>query len=174
VPAGSSLPSTITESVPERLVAEIRESHARYGTKFAILDNLQFFSQIVEQNRERQEQDRVIREFVQLVKEIPVHIFLVVHSRKADNDNQRIESLSELKGSKTLVDEASNVFALNKPKTADIQALTAKPTDRELLLLKLRKRGRNTGKTIHFYYDDGRYDEKKVTYAPIPAYRPTR
>lgn len=146
---------------PEQLSAEIREAHEKDRIGIAILDNLQFFSRIVSQENERSEQDRVIRNFVRIVKDIPVHVFLIVHARKGSGkvDNQRVEELADLKGSKTIVDEAWNVFALNRPKAADITDKRANPTDRELLLLKLRRRGRNVGKAIPLYFDNGQYSE---------------
>lgn len=147
---------------PEVLTAEIIEAHEKHGVKFAILDNLQFFSQIVDARQERIEQDRVIRHFVRVVKQYDIHLFLIVHSRKPSNDdNQRIESLSDLKGSKTLSDEAWNIFALNKPKTALIEEGKAQMSDREILILKMRRLGKNVGRSIRFNFQDGRYTEEK-------------
>jgi KaiC/GvpD/RAD55 family RecA-like ATPase len=144
---------------PTRLAEDIIEAHQRHGVKFAILDNLQFFSQIVEAQNERAEQDRVIREFVRVVKRVPVHIFLIVHTKKTNNDNQRVESMSDLKGSKTLVDEAWNVFALNKAPTDEIKRGNASWSDREIVLLKMRRRGKHVGKSIRFRFDEGTYAE---------------
>jgi RecA-family ATPase len=146
---------------PTVLAEEIIDAHKKYGIKFAILDNLQFFSQVVEQSNERSEQDRVIREFVRVVKKVPVHLFLVVHTRKTNNDNQRVESLSDLKGSKTLVDEAWNVFALNKAPTDEINRGNASWSDREILILKMRRKGKHVGKTIPFKFTEGVYAEAK-------------
>jgi KaiC/GvpD/RAD55 family RecA-like ATPase len=142
---------------PEVLCQEIEEAHTKYGVRFVILDNLQFFSQVVEQERERAEQDRVIREFVRLVKKLPIHVFLIVHTRKTNNDNQRVESLADMKGSKTLADEAWNVIALNKPKTEDLENNRSLPSDREILALKLRFRGQNVGRSVRFVFKNGRY-----------------
>jgi twinkle protein len=144
---------------PETLCQEIETAHKRYGVKFVILDNLQYFSRLVEAERERLEQDRVIRHFVNLVRNHSMHVFLIVHCRKGNGDNQRIESLSEIKGSKTLSDEANNVLALNKPSTEDIKADKARPTDRELLILKMRRRGKSVGRHTSFYFDNGKYQE---------------
>jgi KaiC/GvpD/RAD55 family RecA-like ATPase len=144
---------------PVKLAEDIVEANQKYGVKFAILDNLQFFSQVVDAQNERAEQDRVIREFVRVVKRVPVHIFLVVHTRKTNNDNQRVESLSDLKGSKTLVDEAWNVFALNKPPTDEIHRGNASWSDREIVILKMRRRGKYVGKSVRFKFNDGVYAE---------------
>jgi twinkle protein len=144
---------------PATLAAEIIEAHRKFGIKFAILDNLQFFSRIVEATHERSEQDRVIREFVRVVKQVPVHLMLIVHTRKTDNDNQRVESLSDLKGSKTLVDEAWNVFALNKAPSEEIHGGNASWSDREILILKMRRKGKNVGRSIHFKFNEGVYAE---------------
>jgi len=144
---------------PTKLAEEIIEANQKYGVKFAILDNLQFFSQVVDAQNERAEQDRVIREFVRVVKRVPVHIFLVVHTRKTNNDNQRVESLSDLKGSKTLVDEAWNVFALNKAPSEEIHRGNASWSDREIVILKMRRRGKHVGKSIRFKFHEGVYAE---------------
>jgi KaiC/GvpD/RAD55 family RecA-like ATPase len=148
---------------PTALAAEIIEAHKKYGIKFAILDNLQFFSRVVEAMNERAEQDRVIREFVRVVKAVPVHLLLIVHTKKTDNDNQRVESLSDLKGSKTLVDEAWNVFALNKAPTDLIHQGTATWSDREIVILKMRRRGKNVGRSIKFKFNEGVYAEASLT-----------
>jgi KaiC/GvpD/RAD55 family RecA-like ATPase len=144
---------------PTKLAEEIIDANQKFGVKFAILDNLQFFSQVVDAQNERSEQDRVIREFVRVVKRVPVHIFLVVHTRKTNNDNQRVESLSDLKGSKTLVDEAWNVFALNKPPSDEIHRGNASWSDREIVILKMRRRGKHVGKSIRFKFSEGVYAE---------------
>jgi hypothetical protein len=84
-------------------------------------------------------------------------VFLIVHTRKTNNDNQRVESLADMKGSKTLADEAWNVIALNKPKTEDLENNRSLPSDREILALKLRFRGQNVGRSVRFVFKNGRY-----------------
>lgn len=141
------------------LTEEMTEAHQKYGSKFAILDNFQFFSMIPRAEEALIEQDKTIREFVQHSRRVPMHQFLIVHCRKTQNDNGRVEAMADLKGSKTLCDEAANVFALNRPKTDVIMRGDARRTDRELLMLKLRRRGKNVGKAVQFFYDEGLYGE---------------
>lgn len=145
------------------LTAEMSEAHERFGTKFAILDNFQFFSMVPRAEEALIEQDKAIREFVTHSKRVPMHTFLIVHCRKTQNDNGRIEQMADMKGSKTLSDEAANVFALNKPRSDLIAKGDAQRTDRELLFLKLRRRGKNVGKHVAFYYDEGLYGELKLS-----------
>ena len=143
------------------LTAEMAEAHEKFGSKFAILDNFQFFSMMTRAEDALMEQDRTIREFVQHSRKVPMHQFLIVHCRKTQNDNGRVEQLADLKGSKTLCDEAANVFALNRARTEMIQKGSARRSDRELLFLKLRRRGKNVGKNVIFAYDEGMYAEMK-------------
>lgn len=144
---------------PKILCDEMEEANQKWGTKFAILDNFQFFSTVTSADSALMEQDQNIRFFVDHAKRVPMHQFLIVHCRKTQNDNGRVDSLSDMKGSKTLADEAANVFALNRPTTEAIGKGTAYSTDREVKFLKLRRRGKNVGRYVRFYYDDGLYGE---------------
>lgn len=143
----------------EEMLNLLKYMHQEYGTKVALLDNLNFFLKTTSAQNERIEMDNAIHEFVMLVKKLPIHVILIVHPKKTDGG--RVESEFDIKGSSTAVQEASNVCLFNRPKREDVEARTAMATDRELVFRKIRKRGVHVGKVIRFSFEGGRYEERK-------------
>lgn len=138
----------------------LKYMHQEYGVKVALLDNLNFFLNVVSSQMEKAEMDNAIHEFVMLVKKLPIHIILIVHPKKTDGEG-RVESEFDIKGSSTAVQECANVCLFNRPKKADVEACRALATDREMIFRKIRKRGVHVGKPIQFGFNGGRYEELK-------------
>ncbi len=145
---------------PKTLIEEIEKAQKDFGIKLVILDNLQFFTLIENFKNERQVMDETIRDFTRFVRKTPVHCFLIVHPRKGGGGH--IVSEEDFKGSSTIYQEASNAIALNKL-TNDFlkQNPTFSCSDRELIIFKNRRRGRNAGKSVYFGFEEGRYTEKR-------------
>lgn len=142
----------------ETMLDELKYMAARYGVRIALLDNLNFFLDVVSSAHEKAEMDSAIHEFVMLAKKLPMHIVLVVHPRKTEGG--RVESEFDIKGSSTAVQECSNVLLFNRARIQDLENGSRRPYERELVFRKIRKRGHNVGKPIWFSYANGRYQEQ--------------
>lgn len=127
------------------------------GCRVALLDNLNFFMEVVSAADQLKEMDSAVHEFVMLVKKLPIHIILVVHPKKTDGG--RVESEFDIKGSSTAVQECANVFLFNRPKAQDVERGEREWTQRDAIFKKIRKRGKYVNKPIWFEYDNGRYRE---------------
>lgn len=129
------------------------------GAQVAILDNLNFFLKVTRAADQMIEMDEAVREFVMLVKNLPMHIILVCHPKKTMGEG-RVESEFDIKGSSTLVQECANCILFNRPLIADVKAGKNKWTDRELVFKKLREFGENVNKPVWFSYEKCRYQEQ--------------
>jgi len=132
------------------------------GCGIAFIDNLNFFMEVTTAQNAVIEMDRVIHDLIIFVKQHPIHIVMVMHPKKGQGvASTRVESEFDVKGSSTAVQEAQNVFLWNRPRREDVDALKRKPTDRELILAKMRRRGLYVGSTLIFGSEDGTsYAEK--------------
>ncbi len=128
-----------------------------HGVKVALLDNLNFFLDVVSSQMEKAEMDSAVHEFVMLVKKLPLHIVLIVHPKKTDGG--RVMSEFDIKGSSTAVQEAGNVLMFNRPTEKDLESGTHHITERELVFRKIRKRGTFVGKPVWLGYNNGRLME---------------
>jgi len=141
----------------KEMIDMLSYQHVRYGCRVALLDNLNFFLEIVNTTMERAEMDSAMHEFVMLAKKLPMHIILIVHPRKTEDG--RVESEFDIKGSSTAVQECANVLLFNRPKKADIENQIRNRSDREAVFRKIRKRGQNVGTPIWFKFSEGCYYE---------------
>lgn len=141
------------------MLTMLKYQHQNYGTQVALLDNLNFFLNVVSSQMEKAEMDNAMHEFVMLAKKLPMHIILIVHPRKTEKG--RVESEFDIKGSSTAVQEASNVLLFNRPLPEDVDKGRREITDRELVFKKIRKRGVNVGKPVWLSYNGGRLQEFK-------------
>lgn len=146
----------------EELMSDIAEAHFSHGSKIAIIDNLNFFLEITRAQDSIIEMDRVIHELIIFCKQIDVHVIMIMHPRKnTDPRDTRVESEFEIRGSSLAVQEAHNVFLLNRPRQEDVEAGTHTVYDRELKIAKMRRMGRAVGKKIFFRSENGvKYLEK--------------
>ena len=137
----------------ETLMADIEwhVKHKRCG--LAIIDNLNFFLEVTSAANSIVEMDRVIHELIIFCKRVDCHVVMVMHPKKTENG--RIESELEIKGSSTAVQEAHNVLLFNRPKKERIEAGYSSPSDRELKIAKLRRRGRWVGKSSIIKCENG-------------------
>lgn len=141
----------------EDMIAMLRYQQAAYGAQVALLDNLNFFLNVVSSQMEKAEMDNAIHKFVVLAKKLPMHVILIVHPRKTEKG--RVESEFDIKGSSTAVQEASNVLLFNRPTADDVHANRRKITDREMIFRKIRRRGRGVGQPLWLQFDRGRFEE---------------
>jgi replicative DNA helicase len=141
----------------EQLMHDIEMAVAK-GCKIVFIDNLNFFMEVTTAANQVVEMDRVIHELIIFCKKVDVHIVMVMHPKKTDHG--RVESEFDVKGSSTAVQEAHNVFLLNRPKPEYIQNGESNINQREFKLAKMRRRGRFIGSTMIFENFGGRYEEK--------------
>lgn len=128
--------------------------------KVAFLDNLNFFLEVTSAQNAIIEMDRVVHEIIMMVKSLPIHIVMVMHPKKTDGG--RVMSEFDIKGSSTAVQEAHNVILFNRVSKEDQINFGYTDGHREIKFAKIRRRGRNTGKTLII---DGRtpaYSEVRI------------
>jgi len=140
------------------MVGMLKYMHNQYGIRVALLDNLNFFLKVTSSQLEKAEMDNAIHEFIIALKDLPVHVILIVHPKKTDHG--RVESEFDIKGSSTAVQEAANVILFNRPTQEHIERGIHAPTDRELIFKKIRKRGEFVNRPIYFRFNSGRFSEK--------------
>lgn len=149
----------------EELMSDITDAHIKHGSKIAIIDNLNFFMEVTRSSDANLEMDRVVHELVIFCKQIDVHVIMIMHPKKNPKDarDTRVESEFEVKGSSLAVQEAHNVFLLNRPRKEDIDSKICTVFDRELKIAKMRRFGRGVGTRIIYESHHGvRYSEKGV------------
>jgi len=145
----------------EDMLAAI-ESARLMGAKVAFIDNLNFFMEVTSANNQVAEMDRVVHEFIIYCKKHDIHVVMIMHPRKTAF-GARVESEFDIKGSSTAVQEAHNIFLLNRPHPELIEQNLATSDDRELRIQKLRRRGKSVGQTIILKSLTGAdYSEKAV------------
>lgn len=148
----------------EDLLSDITAAHVKYGTQLAIIDNLNFFMEVTKSADTLIEMDRVIHEMIIFCKQIDMHVIMIMHPKKnsANARDTRVESEFEIKGSSLAVQEAHNIFLLNRPRPEDIGMLCS-DTDRELKIAKMRRNGRAIGARVFYSSKNGvNYTEKAV------------
>lgn len=125
--------------------------------KIAFIDNLNFFLNITSDQNMVIEMDRVTHELIMFCKRNPIHIILVMHPKKTTGT--RVLSEFDIKGSSTAVQEANNIFLFNRPDETRIESGESDFTDRELLIAKMRRRGKYVGRTLVFNGRNPKYAE---------------
>jgi hypothetical protein len=136
----------------EHLLADLKWA-VENGCKIAFIDNLNFFMNITNEMNAVVEMDRVTHELIMFCKRNPIHIVLIMHPKKTVQGT-RVLSEFDIKGSSTAVQEANNIFLFNRPDPKDIESGESLYTDRELLIAKMRRRGKYVGRTLVY---NGKY-----------------
>jgi replicative DNA helicase len=143
----------------EELMSDMTRAHKEHGARVAMIDNLNFFMEVTKSADSIVEMDRVVHELVIFCKQIDMHVILIMHPRKTTSG--RVESIEDIKGSSLAVQEAHNVWLLNRPSQEDIDAGSCTRFDRELTIAKMRRYGRAVGRKIYFKSENGvAYQEK--------------
>ncbi len=147
-------------SYDNRVAIEDMEAMLRYqaqvnGVRVALLDNLNFFLKIEKSADQLLVMDEAVRVIGNVAKQTKMHIVLVCHPKKTEGG--RVVSEFDLKGSSSLVQEASNVLLWNRP-PADSTRIG---TDREAVFKKVRRRGTAVNKPFWFSYAGGRLVESE-------------
>jgi len=145
----------------DTLMSDIKNCVQTKGVKIALVDNINFFLEVTSQQNAIIEMDRVIHQLIIFCKRVNAHIVMVMHPKKTDGG--RVESEFDIKGSSTAVQEAHNVFLFNRPHPDLIRRGYADPSDRELKIVKMRRRGKYVGSSLLFSCPDGvSYKEKAL------------
>lgn len=135
----------------ETLMADIAWMVRERGIKVAIIDNLNFFLEVTRSSEQIVEMDRVIHELIIFCKRIEVHVIMVMHPRKAE----RVESENDIKGSSTANQEAHNILLFNRPHPDLIARGCAREDDREILIAKVRRKGKFTRRRLILHSRNG-------------------
>lgn len=136
----------------------------------AICDNLNFMLKPTRGNDQTLEMDETVHKFVQCVKVVPMHIFLVMHPRKTEGG--KILSEFDIKGSSTAVQEATNVLLMNRLTDEEQEEFGLTGYDREFVFKKLRKRGKYVNQKFYMRNTDGLgcYEESSKAFkTPLPV-----
>lgn len=133
------------------LLTEIYYSHMTKGTKLAFADNWQFMLE-VGKGDDIAQNDKALHDVVVFFKHVKMHFYLVMHPKKTDNG--RVNSLYDIKGSSTSVQEAHNIWLFNRledPKNSPPMVLPE--LCREIMIAKSRYNGRSEGHKIIMHLD---------------------
>lgn len=145
----------------EILMADIAWMVKHKKIKVAIIDNLNFFLEVTRASDQIIEMDRVIHELIIFCKRVEVHLIMVMHPKKTESG--RIESENDIKGSSTANQEAHNILLWNRPHPDLIKANIAGPGDRELLIAKMRRKGKYVRRRLIMHPIDGvAYNEGEI------------
>lgn len=135
------------------LLTDIYHAYKTKGVKVALCDNWQFMLDIKSGRDLNFESDKALHEVVVFTKQVPVHIFMVMHPRKTEDE--RVTSIFDIKGSSTSMQEAHNIWLFNRLKdSSDLpeKSLFADPPlpelCREITVGKARYNGRSVGSSI--------------------------
>lgn len=137
----------------EAMMADLAYMVKNHGTKVAIIDNLNFLLEIKRAQDMVVEMDRVTHELVVFCKKIPIHLILILHPKKTETG--RVEDEFSIKGSSTAVQEAHNILLWNRPHPDLIKAGTADAGDRELMIAKMRRKGKFVRRRLIFRATEG-------------------
>lgn len=148
--------------IPIKELLATLEYFSDLGHKVAIIDNLNFLLDVQDDRNATRETDNVIHELVVLCKRVPMHVIMLCHPRKTDDN--RVEDPLHIKGSSTAAQEASNVLLLNHPHPYALEQGLADRFHRELLIGKVRRRGRYVNTRILFNSTDGATYTEGETY----------
>lgn len=147
----------------EQLMNDIAYTVKEHGVKIAMIDNLNFFLEVKRSNDLIVEMDRVVHELIIFCKQVPVHLVMVMHPKKTDTANPRVNSEFDVKGSSTAVQEAQNVFLWNRLTEDQLKDSRLSEMDRELKIAKLRRIGSAVGSRVIFTPTQGvHYREKAI------------
>lgn len=155
-----------------QLMCDLLRSYEENGTQIALIDNLNFMMEVGDPRNQVAVMDRVVHDWIQFVKKLPIHVVMVMHPRKTENG--RVESEYDIKGSSTAIQEAQNVILFNRLKRNEDAPHGAAPEYcREIKVVKCRKNGRAVGRRLIYSIDpvSERYDERANPDAPSAAPR---
>lgn len=136
----------------ENLMADLAWMVKNKGIKVAIIDNLNFFLEVTRAADQVVEMDRVTHELVIFCKKVDVHLIMVMHPKKTQSG--RVETEFDIKGSSTAVQEAHNIFLWNRPHPDLLAKNLAEPSDRELFIAKMRRKGKYVRSRLIFKQRD--------------------
>jgi replicative DNA helicase len=134
------------------LLTDIFHAYKTKGVKVALCDNWQFMLDVKNGRDMNHESDKALHDMVTFSKMVPVHIFMVMHPRKTEDE--RVNSIFDLKGSSGSAQEAHNIWLFNKLKKSDDAPPMVLPEYcREITVGKARYNGRSTGTKILYTLD---------------------
>lgn len=138
-----------------QLMCDLLWARKNKGTQVALIDNLNFMMEPVRGQDQITQMDRTVHEWIVFVRKLGIHAIMVMHPRKTDND--RVDSIYDIKGSSTSIQEAQNVILFNRaPKDChmpfDYQEMPE--MTREIKIAKCRYNGRAVGARILFGIDE--------------------
>lgn len=102
--------------------------------------------------------DRALHDIITFTKIFPIHVWMIMHPKKdqakKDKGDNRVNSLEDIKGSITSVQEAANVLLFNALENAkDAPPHTHADFCREITIAKARFNGRGRGSKVIYSID---------------------
>lgn len=156
-------------------LAEVYYHWKTRNIRFAIGDNWDFMMEPATGKDAIAMNDRAMHDMITFHKKVPVHTFMIFHPRKpGGHGSERVESLYDIKGSSTNIQEATNVLIFNRLENenqapfvdstdaTDIEDLYGRKKQvrknfefcREVMISKARWNGRARGSKILYSIDD--------------------
>lgn len=135
------------------LMADIAWMVKHKGIRVAMVDNMNFFMEVTAAKDQVAEMDKVVHDLIIFCKNVDVHLIMVMHPKKTETG--RVDSEFDIKGSSTAVQEAHNVLLWNRPHPDLLKAGVAEPNDRELMIAKMRRKGKYVRRRLIMKAIDG-------------------
>lgn len=145
-----------TRTPHKKVIDDIAYHVFKKGCKIAFIDNLNYLLPITSDYEKTTELIRVTQAFIDFVKQVEVHVCMVMHPKKTDNG--RVNNELDVKGASDAVQEAHNVFLFNPPKDTQKYGFY----HRELLFAKVRRRGEYRGRTLIYQSVGSEYQELEI------------
>lgn len=120
----------------KEMLEVFRYAYRRYGCRFFVIDSLMKLGISME---DLDAQGEFFTALSDLVRDLPIHVFLVAHPRKSKSDIEVIGKM-DIKGSGELTDQAHNVWVIfrNKAKERDIGKMIKFKDDEAKITAKRR------------------------------------
>jgi twinkle protein len=152
---------------PDTMIAVIRYSVEKFGIEDFVVDNLSKVIEGDQGERVYNAQKDFVNKLCQVANETGVHIHLVHHIRKGDNETD-VPGKMDVKGSGAVTDLIDNVFIVwrNKEKEAAVRADDASLRDAPDAILKIDKqRNDGTEGSFHLWFDRNSFQYMESPFA---------
>jgi len=153
---------TIKNLTPKELFDNFEYAARRYGVTHFVIDSLMKI-RLSGQDENRAQCD-FLNEMTLFAQKLRVHVHLVAHPRKTENDNDLLGKV-DIKGSSGITDFANNVIFMSRVSETDKESMMEKglrSPDAFMRLSKNRKRGiESSGMPMYFDIDTKIFTEKE-------------
>jgi hypothetical protein len=143
-------------------LAEVLYHYETRNISVAFADNWNFMLEPATGMEANAMNDRALHDCIVFSKKVPVHQFMIMHPRKPEKTaDDRVESIYDVKGSSTSIQEATNCWLFNMleddddaPYDSALAAKKAVQYCREIKIAKARFNGRAVGSKVIYSIDE--------------------